>query len=111
MTIHLSFTIISIHHSCAKNVLFFVENIAFKKKAWQWFPYLRGSNTFHARNAVDGLKTDLSGWGGQCAISALNHRFAIWSVDLGDTYNIRHVKIYYRTDNVAFGLYFILIAY
>ena len=80
----------------------FIENIALHKPAEEEFPY-NHPNTY-ASNAVDGRKTDLSGLGGQCSLSAGNQRTATWWVNLGSILSIHHITIYYRTDNVAWGM-------
>ena len=89
-----------------KNPIFylFLENLALKKLAYQRFQYrgLEGTLT-DARNAVDGLKSNLSVWAGQCAISDVGKHEAFWLVDLSSTYSIHHITIYYRTENVLWG--------
>ena len=83
-------------------VCFFVENIALGKPAQEEFPYNHRNSS--AGNAVDGKKTDLSGLGGQCSLSADNQRTATWWVNLGSVLSIHHITIYYRTDNVEWGM-------
>ena len=80
----------------------FVENIALHKPAKEAFPYVHGNVS--AGNAVDGRKTNLSGLGGQCSMSALNKHTATWWVNLGSIFSIHHIKIYYRTDNAPWGM-------
>ncbi|XP_056002085.1 uncharacterized protein LOC125663226 isoform X2 [Ostrea edulis] len=77
------------------------QNIAFKKSTWQLTQYIPNDDTFDESNAVDGLKSNLSAWGGQCAISDVNRHIATWRVDLNDILSVRHITIYYRTDNSA----------
>ncbi|XP_065923424.1 uncharacterized protein [Magallana gigas] len=85
------------------------ENIALHKLAKQKHPFLHKDfsylifHDFSASNAVDGLKTDCSAYGGQCTLSAVNKRVALWYVDLGSILSIHHITIYYRTDNVTWG--------
>ncbi|XP_056002092.1 multiple epidermal growth factor-like domains protein 10 isoform X2 [Ostrea edulis] len=79
------------------------DNLALRKPTWQLHQYGPGDDRFNASNAVDGLKSDLSAWGGQCVISNSNELTATWRVDLQDILSIRHITIYYRTDNVAWG--------
>ncbi|XP_061194947.1 uncharacterized protein LOC133203115 [Saccostrea echinata] len=79
-------------------IWFFLVNVAFNKPAWQSKPYI-SNKTFHANNAVDGLKSDLSAWGGQCCVSADRQRTATWWVNLTSIYSIHDIRIYYRTDN------------
>lgn len=79
-------------------------NIALKKPAYQLHPYIVNDATFDASNAVDGLKSDLSAWGGQCVITADGYRTSIWWVNLNSIHSIHHITIYYRTDNVDYGM-------
>lgn len=94
--------------SCLFNL---TENIALHKLAVQQHPFLHRDFSyiifydFSASNAVDGLKTDCSAYGGQCTLSAVNKRVALWYVDLGSILSIHHITIYYRTDNVTWGKY------
>ncbi|XP_052695925.1 uncharacterized protein LOC128174403, partial [Crassostrea angulata] len=81
-------------------------NVALHKSAWQLHPYETSNFRvfLSASNAVDGLKTNLSFSGGQCTESA-NHQYeAMWRIDLGAVLGINHIILYYRTDNVAWGL-------
>ena len=78
----------------------FSANIALGKNAYQSVTY--NSNT-GAGKAVDGLKSDLSYTGGQCALSGSFLKTATWKVDLGDISSIEHVTIYYRTENNPWG--------
>ncbi|XP_048749764.2 multiple epidermal growth factor-like domains protein 11 isoform X3 [Ostrea edulis] len=79
------------------------ENIAFNKPAWQGSQYNSGNDIFDASNAVDGLKSNLSAWGGQCVQSNVNQQTATWRVDLEDILSIHHISIYYRTENAVWG--------
>ena len=83
-------------------VCIFVENIALHKPAQEAFPYVH--DNVSPGDAVDGRKRDLSGLGGQCSLSALNKTTATWWVNLGSVLSIHHITIYYRTDNVAWGM-------
>ena len=77
-----------------------VENLALKKPTWQKHPYLEkpwGSNL-----AVDGQYSNLSQYGGQCAIS-LNRETAEWRVDLGDMYSIYHIRLHYAQGMEPWG--------
>lgn len=51
--------------------------------SYQRFPFDKDNVTYDAANAVDGLMSDLSINGGQCAVSAAGYATAIWRVDLG----------------------------
>nr|XP_034321234.1 multiple epidermal growth factor-like domains protein 10 isoform X2 [Crassostrea gigas] len=75
------------------------ENLALNKPAHEEYPYNNDVNT-DASKAVDGLKTDLNGIGGQCSLSASNQRTSTWWVNLTSTRSIHDIRIYYRTDNV-----------
>ncbi|XP_062610399.1 multiple epidermal growth factor-like domains protein 11 [Saccostrea cucullata] len=77
-----------------------MENLALNKQTWQAKPYIL-NKTFHSGNAVDGLKTDLRAFGGQCAISNHSQKSATWWVNLGSVSSIHHIRIYYRTGNAA----------
>ena len=50
-----------------------------------------------ASNAVDGLKSHLSVWGGQCVISGNKMQTATWWVNLTSILSIHYITIYYRT--------------
>lgn len=93
----------------------FVENVALNKPAFQLHPYVRLNKTFVASNAVDGLKSNLSWMGGQCAVSDVEKKIATWWVNLGSLYNIHHITVYFRTDNAIWGniyqLYFLYMYY
>nr|XP_022310014.1 adhesion G protein-coupled receptor L4-like [Crassostrea virginica] len=58
-----------------------------------------------ASNAVDGLKSDLSYWGGQCAFSDYGKQTATWWVNLTSVHSIHYVTIYYMTNNWPWGTY------
>ncbi|XP_052694213.1 uncharacterized protein LOC128172455 [Crassostrea angulata] len=75
------------------------ENVALHKPAFQLHPYDRNNKTFDATNAVDGLKSDLSWTGGQCAVSALGKEIAAWWVNLGRLHIIDHITVYFKTNN------------
>ena len=61
-------------------------------------------NLTDASNAVDGLKSNLDVWGGQCVVSENNRQTATWWVNLTRIYAIHHIKIYYRTGNINWGM-------
>ncbi|XP_022307425.2 uncharacterized protein LOC111113432 [Crassostrea virginica] len=79
------------------------ENIALHKPTYQEFPYQVSSSIgrelIQAGNAVDGLKSNRSIWGGQCTQSASNQQTATWWVNLTSILSIHHITIYYRTEN------------
>lgn len=79
-------------------------NIALNKPAHQLNQYNPGDPRFDASNAVDGNKSDFSGAGGQCVVSADHKSITIWWVDLISILSIHHIIIYYRTDNVQWGI-------
>lgn len=85
------------------------SNIALHKPAFQQNTYTKqpgepDAGRFDARNAVDGLKSNLSALGGQCTISANNKTTAIWWVNLTRFSNVHYITIYYRTDNLKWGM-------
>lgn len=78
------------------------ENIALNKMAHQQFPYIQGDAMFEASNAVDGHKSNLSVWGGQCTRSR-SQRTATWWVNLGSIFSIHHITFYFMTNNTPAG--------
>nr|XP_022305265.1 uncharacterized protein LOC111112173 isoform X4 [Crassostrea virginica] len=80
------------------------ENIALNKPAYQQYPYTGDkSMTGNATNAVDGLKSDRSAWGGQCVVSEKRKQSATWWVDLTEISCISHITVYYMTGNKKWG--------
>lgn len=82
------------------------SNIALHKPAFQQNAFISdpidpNEDSFDAGNAVDGLKSDLSGLGGQCSLSANSKTTATWWINLTRLANIHYIIIYYRTDNVV----------
>ena len=75
-------------------------NIALGKAAYQSSTY---NSLTGAEKAVDGMKTNLSYTGGQCAVAKDGEKTVLWRVDLGDISSIRNITIYYRTDNIVWG--------
>ena len=88
--------------------LFPPENIALNKSSYQQYPYPENpalpSFLTEAHNAVDGLKSNLSIFGGQCVISGNNQQNATWWVNLTSILSIHHITIYYRTENRQWGM-------
>ena len=84
------------------------ENIALNKSSYQQYPYPEipalPSFLTEASNAVDGLKSNLSVFGGQCAQSGNNQQNATWWENLTSILSIHHITIYYRTENRQWGL-------
>lgn len=81
----------------------FTVNLALRKPAYEENIY-RHANV-SAGNAVDGRKSNLKGLGGECSISAEKQRTATWWVNLESIYSIHNIRIYYRTENLAWGTY------
>ena len=84
-----------------------IENIARNKQTYQQHPYVGEINNVLtvASNAVDGLKSDFSVWGGQCVISDNKKQTATWWVNLGGILSIHNITINYRTGNKPWGMY------
>ncbi|XP_078327442.1 uncharacterized protein LOC144623121 [Crassostrea virginica] len=80
------------------------DNMALNKPTHQQYRYTGlDLSLTQASNAVDGLKSNLSAWGGQCVISENDKQTATWWVDLTSILSIHHITIYYRTGNVPWG--------
>ncbi|XP_062596112.1 uncharacterized protein LOC134257523 [Saccostrea cucullata] len=82
------------------------ENIALGKPTFQSNPYISHifpHSLFDSGKAVDRLKTNLSGFGGECTLSDNGHKIATWLVNLKSIHSIHDIKIYYRTDNAPWG--------
>nr|XP_022308872.1 uncharacterized protein LOC111114722 isoform X2 [Crassostrea virginica] len=79
-------------------------NLAFHKPAYQEYR-ISGQleKLSQASNAVDGLKSDLEIWGGECVISENAKRTATWWVNLTRILSIHHITIYYRTGNIEWA--------
>lgn len=85
--------------------IFPTDNVALFKPANQLYPFDTENLKYDAANAVDGLKSDLSIDGGQCAVSAGGYATAIWRVDLGSIHYIDHITLYFLTENQPWGKY------
>ncbi|XP_052695871.1 uncharacterized protein LOC128174341 [Crassostrea angulata] len=77
-------------------------NVALNKPAYQQYPKDEGEDIFDASNAVDGRKSDLSFYGGQCAISDDDRQTATWWVNLTSIHPIHHITIYFVTNNLDY---------
>ena len=88
----------------------FIENLALGKPAWQVNP-LSSDYENSANRAVDGRKSDLSKFVGECTSSSFGRTTAMWWVDLGTLQNIDHIFIQYATANRVWGNYYISIHY
>ncbi|XP_078329060.1 uncharacterized protein LOC144623938 [Crassostrea virginica] len=73
------------------------ENLALRKSAWQLHSYL--GLKYSANRAVDGKRSNLAWWEGQCTSSVFGHSIAEWRVDLGNYLSIHHIFIQYETNN------------
>ena len=79
-------------------ILYFAENIALNKPAWQHYSSFGNS----AGRAVDGRKDSLSIFGSDCVTSQHNYT-AEWRVDLGAVVSIHHIFIQCATNNKPWG--------
>lgn len=77
------------------------ENVAFNKSAWQEYPATKLGN-FGAEQAVYGLYSELTLYGGQCTMSEYRHSTATWRVDLGKVHNIAHIVVYFPNGSKLF---------
>lgn len=78
------------------------ENIALQKPSYQQHQYQSiaiDDALTKASNAVDGEKSNLSVWGGQCVISKIDKRSALLWVNLTSILSIHHITVYFRTEN------------
>ena len=88
--------------------LLFKENLALKKPTYQQYTiYGYNSSLYDASKAVDGLKSDLSAYGGQCVYLGGVQTITCW-VNLTSIHSIHHVTIYYMTNNFTWGMQLIL---
>ena len=77
--------------------------MALHKTAWQNNPYL--NDELSASLAVDGKKSKLSQWGGEC-VASNNARTAEWRVDLNGVLSIHQIVIQYAQNKPVSGIYF-----
>lgn len=87
---------------CVHRAYIFTVNVALNKPTYQQYPARQGDDTYDSSNAVDGLKADLTWYGGQCVYSD-GRETAAWWVNLTTIYSIRHIAIYFMTGNLEFG--------
>ena len=86
--------------------IFFPENLALNKPAYQQHPYSGPipSHLTEASNAVDRLYENLSVWGGQCVYSDDGQQTATLWIDLTRIYNIQSIDITYMQGDSPWGL-------
>lgn len=97
---------ISIPSKSCFSFFLFIVNIALQKPTYQQYPYAIENDTFHASNAVDGLKSNMALDGGQCAVSAEKKETATWWVNLNRIHSINHITIYFMMSNMKWGALF-----
>ena len=83
------------------NCLCFAENLALGKSTWQLHPLIDAK--YSSSRAVDGKKSNLALYGGECTASAFIKSTAEWRVDLGHVQSIHHIFIQYATNNQVWG--------
>lgn len=74
------------------------------KPAWQKYPYDPFDIYPGADCAVDGYKSNLHVYGGQCTLSSNMQSTAEWRVDLREVLSIHHIFIQYATNNDIWGM-------
>ena len=83
-----------------------LENVALNKAAWQ-----RDTTfNFMAYKAVDGRKSSLTIYVGECVTSQFTNTTE-WRVDLGNVLSIHHILIQFATDTKVWGKLCILQLY
>lgn len=78
-------------------------NLALHKPAFQSNSHQAKEDISVANYVVDGLKTDPSLDGGQCATTTLGKQTSTWWVDLTSIHSIHHITIYFMTINKGLG--------
>ncbi|XP_052692295.1 uncharacterized protein LOC128170550 [Crassostrea angulata] len=76
-------------------------NLALHKPAFQSNSHQAKEDISVANYVVDGLKTDPSLDGGQCATTTLGKQTSTWWVDLTSIHSIHHITIYFMTINIG----------
>lgn len=85
---------------CAALCKYDMENLSYRKQTWLSSPF---SPFMAGDKAVDGRYTSRHYSSGQCAISKPSTQITWW-VNLGKIHRIELVVIYFRTDNVQWGI-------
>lgn len=91
------------HFEWTARVFVITVNLALHKPAFQSNSHQAKEDISVANYVVDGLKTDPSLDGGQCATTTLGKQTSTWWVDLTSIHSLHHITIYFMTINKGLG--------